>query len=133
MKLIHATSLQAGASTTHFNTKVGLAPIHVAALSGYVDLIKMLMKGKSSNRADVNIPSKDGLTAFHILLAKLLDLAALENKSMVQRGPKPLTDIQLEEDIIQTFLCLQCIAEHKGTLFLEPIMSIRKQYLTAGH
>ena len=85
----------------------------MAAQSGYVDFIQVLIKGQKSNKADVNIPNKDGLTAFHILLAKLLDLAALENKTMAQRGPKPLNDVQLEEEIIQCFLCLQAIANSK--------------------
>ena len=104
---------QKGASASHYNSKIGLAPIHVAAQSGYVDFIQVLIKGRNSNKADVNIPNKDGLTAFHILLAKLLDLASLENKSMAQRGPKPLNDAQLEEEIIQCFLCLQAIADSK--------------------
>ena len=105
--------LQAGASTSHYNSKIGSAPIHVAAQSGDPDFIRVLIKGQSSNRADVNVPNKDGLTAFHILLAKLLDLAVQENKSMGQRKPKPLSDDQLEEEIIQTFLGLQTIADSK--------------------
>ena len=57
------------------------------------------------NKADVNIPNKDGLTAFHILLAKLLDLAALETKTNDTE--------QLESEIIKVFECLQIVADQK--------------------
>ncbi len=48
------------------------------------------------NKADVNTLNKDGLTAFHILLAQLIDLATLENKSEEARGPNPPKDEDIE-------------------------------------
>ena len=50
-------SLQLGASASYFNSRVGSAPIHVAAQSAYVDIIKLLLKN-SHNRADINIPNR---------------------------------------------------------------------------
>lgn len=69
------------------------------------------MLKNASNKADVNVPNRDGLTAFHLLLGKLLDLTSLENLSVYQRGPNPLNDDQLEQEIIHCFEALQLIAE----------------------
>ena len=41
-----------------------------------------------NNKADVNATNKMGFTAYHILLAKLLDLANLQNKSQDNRPGK---------------------------------------------
>ena len=73
----------------------------MAAQSAYnLEVIKLLLK----NGADINVPNREGLTAFHLLLANLLDLTALENK----RGPN--TDERLEEEILKCFEALQLIA-----------------------
>ncbi len=55
------------------------------------------------NKADVNTLNKDGLTAFHILLAQLIDLATLENKSEEARGPNPPKDEDIE--VRRGFFC----------------------------
>ena len=103
--------MQLGASASYFNSRVGSAPIHVAAQSAYVDIIKLLLKNSHNGPPDLNVPNRDGLTAFHLLLGKLVDLTGLENKSVQARGPKPLSDEQLEKEIIQCFQCLQLLAE----------------------
>ena len=95
--------LQHGASAAHYNSRIGTAPIHVAAQSAYKNIFKLLLKDPQ-NRADVNIPNKDGLTAFHLLLAKLLDLAALETKSGHNHE-------QLESEMVKVFDCLQMLAD----------------------
>ena len=78
----------------------------MAAQSAYVEVIKLLLKNPK-NKADPNIPTREGLSAFHILLARLIDLANLENKSSEQRGPKPLSDEDLDEEIIRCCLFAQ--------------------------
>ena len=97
--------MQLGASASYFNSRVGSAPIHVAAQSAYVDIIKLLLKN-SHNRADINIPNREGLTAFHLLLGKLVDLTGLENKSVQARGPKvpPKTSHKLRKQM--GYFCL---------------------------
>ena len=100
--LISRNLFQHGASASHYNSRIGTAPIHVAAQSAYKNIFKLLLKDPQ-NRADVNIPNKDGLTAFHLLLAKLLDLAALETKSHNHE--------QLESEMVKVFDCLQMLAD----------------------
>ena len=40
----------------------------------------------------MNVYNSDGLSAFHILMVKLLDLAAYESVPMSSRGANPMTD-----------------------------------------
>ena len=72
--MIHLWCFQHGASPSYYNSRVGSAPIHVAAQSAYVEVIKLLLNKNQQNKADPNIPTREGLTAFHILLAHLIDL-----------------------------------------------------------
>lgn len=107
-----AELLRAGASADFYNPKLGCAPIHVAAISGMPIMVEMLLTD-TTNRADINRPNRDGLTAFHILLTKLIDLAALENKAMELRGPKPMSDDELEFNLAELMDCLHMLAAQR--------------------
>ena len=79
--LIHPQALLgSGASAHHMNTQLYSAPIHVAAEDVNLDNIRLLLEN-TKNKADVNSNNKLGLTAIHILLGKLVEFAAWQNKA----------------------------------------------------
>ena len=89
--------LEAGASAKYVNPQLYSAPVHVAAEEVKIEALKLLLK-KSQNKADVNAFNKLGLSAIHILLAKLLDFALLQNKQVSQRPSK--VDLIIEKKFI---------------------------------
>ena len=62
------------------NTQLYSAPIHVAAEDVNIENIRLLLENPR-NKADVNSNNKLGLTAIHILLSKLVEFAAWQNKT----------------------------------------------------
>ena len=72
--------LSSGASAHHMNTQLYSAPIHVAAEDVNIENIRLLLENPK-NQADVNSNNKLGLTAIHILLSKLVEFAAWQNKA----------------------------------------------------
>ena len=79
--------LGAGASARHLNTQLYSAPLHVAAEDVNLINIKLLLQD-SHNKADVNALNKLGLTSIHILLSKLVEFAAWQNKPVASRPNK---------------------------------------------
>lgn len=51
--------------------------------------------------SDVNVYNSSGLSAFHILLTKLMDLATYEMLPMSNRGDAPLTDDMITSKMIK--------------------------------
>ncbi len=96
----------------YYNSRTGNAPVHVAAAESLPDIFRLLFK-YPGNMAEVNALNKDGLSAAHILLAKLIDLAALENKPEGARGSNGKSDDELEEDILNVFDCLLTVFEQR--------------------
>ena len=85
-------------STNFYSPKLGLAPVHVAAHECESEMLSLLIQHK----AEVNVVNSDGLTAFHILLLKLMELSVLENK--------PTGDAQAVEGIEETMdHVLECL------------------------
>jgi ankyrin repeat protein len=74
------------------------SPLHAACLNAKEDVIKLLLK-YPSNKADVNAENKMGLTPIHILLAKLLDSALLQNKPANSRPSKMLNLFKYVESL----------------------------------
>ena len=93
--------LEAGASAKYVNPQLYSAPVHVAAEEVKIEALKLLLK-KSQNKADVNAFNKLGLSAIHILLAKLLDFALLQNKQVSQRPSK--VDLKIEIKLIHDLI-----------------------------
>ncbi len=56
----------------------------------------------------------DGLSAYHVLLAQLIDLAGLENKPIAARGPNPPTDEDIEISMLNVLDCLLELTKLKG-------------------
>ena len=106
---------QAGASARHVNQQLLSSPLHAACLNAKEDVIKLLLK-YPSNKADVNAENKLGLTPIHILLAKLLDSALLQNKPANSR-PGKMSDEELEEQIADIFGSIQLICMQKELRF----------------
>ena len=106
---------QAGASARHVNQQLLSSPLHAACLNAKQDVIKLLLKFPS-NKADVNAENKMGLTPIHILLAKLLDSALLQNKPANTR-PGKISDEDLEEQIADIFGSIQLICMQKELRF----------------
>ena len=59
----------------------------------------------------MNVTNRDGLTAFHILLVRLMDLSGLENKPMVSRPQSLETDEQLQNSMADIMDCLRVMLE----------------------
>jgi hypothetical protein len=97
------------------NQQLLSSPLHVACLDGKKDAIKLLLK-YPNNKADVNAENKMGLTPIHILLAKLLDSALLQNK-MAKERPGKITDDDLENQIYNMFGSIQLICMQKELRF----------------
>ena len=106
---------QAGASARHVNQQLLSSPLHAACLNAKQDVIKLLLK-YPSNKADVNAENKMGLTPIHILLAKLLDSALLQNKPANNR-PGKMSDDDLEDQIADIFGSIQLICMQKELRF----------------
>ena len=97
------------------NQQLLSSPLHAACLNAKQDVIKLLLKFPS-NKADVNAENKMGLTPIHILLAKLLDSALLQNKPANTR-PGKISDEDLEEQIADIFGSIQLICMQKELRF----------------
>ena len=69
------------------NTHLYLTPLHVAAEDVNLVNIRLLLQDPK-NKADVNSLNKLGLTAIHILLAKLMEFAVWQNKAASTRPNK---------------------------------------------
>ena len=106
---------QAGASARHVNQQLVSAPLHAASLNSKATAIKLLLKFPS-NKADVNVENKMGLTPIHILLAQLLDSALLQNKPANNR-PGKMSDDDLETQISDIFGSIQLICMQKELRF----------------
>jgi hypothetical protein len=50
-------------------------------------------------QADVNVYNTEGLSAFHILMVQLMDLAAYESLPISSRGNNPMTDDMIVESM----------------------------------
>lgn len=64
-----------------------------------------------SNKADINVKTRDGLTAIHILLARLMYLAAIDSKPIEDRPKVFETDEELQEAIEGAMDCLKVLLE----------------------
>ena len=113
--LFSSSFRQAGASARHVNQQLLSSPLHAACLNAKQDVIKLLLK-YPSNKADVNAENKMGLTPIHILLAKLLDSALLQNKPANNR-PGKMSDDDLEDQIADIFGSIQLICMQKELRF----------------
>jgi len=107
--------LSKGAKANHHNTSNGAYPIHSAATLAIPECFKLLFK-YPQNKADVNSVTKDGLNAFHILLAQLLDLSALQDKPLESRGPTPPTDEDIDASVSNVIDCIMIILHQKQAL-----------------
>ena len=87
----------------------------MACLDGKFEAIKLLLK-YPNNKADSNAENKMGLTPIHILLARLLDSALLQNKPANAR-PGKTTDEDLENQISDIFGSIQLICMQKELRF----------------
>lgn len=80
------------------NTQLYSTPIHVAAEDVNIENVRLLLENPK-NKADVNSNNKLGLTAIHILLGKLVEFAAWQNKAKNIRPNKVDTRIFLTIEI----------------------------------
>ena len=64
-----------------------------------------------NNKADINVKNRDGLTAVHILLARLMDLSAIDSKPIDARPKVFETDEDLQESIEGVMECLRILLE----------------------
>ena len=107
--------LESGASARHLNKQLFYAPIHVAAEDVNLNNIKLLLQDPD-NKADVNAINKLGMTAIHLLLAKLMEFAVWQNKPISQR-PNKMSNEDIDKNILDVFGALILICEQRELRF----------------
>ena len=107
--------LEAGASARHLNKQLFSAPIHVAAEDVNLNNIKLLLQDQD-NKADVNAINKLGMTAIHLLLAKLMEYAVWQNKAISQR-PNKMSNEEIDNHILDVFGAMILICEQRELRF----------------
>ena len=93
------------------NTQLYSAPIHVAAEDVNIENIRLLLESPK-NKADVNSNNKLGLTAIHILLGKLVEFAAWQNKAKNIR-PNKMSDEEVDRNILDIFGSIILVCEQR--------------------
>lgn len=93
--------------------------MHIAAAAANPNVFKLLLtdstsSSSSNNKANSNVVNKDGLTAFHILLAQLVDMASLENRPIETRGPNPPSNGEIEQRSRDVMECLILLAKERN-------------------
>ena len=104
------------------NTQLYSAPIHVAAEDVNIENIRLLLESPK-NKADVNSNNKLGLTAIHILLGKLVEFAAWQNKAKNIR-PNKMSDEEVDRNILDIFgsIILVCEQRELRSVFLYSLL-----------
>ena len=77
--------------------------------------IKLLLQDPD-NKADVNAINKLGMTAIHLLLAKLMEFAVWQNKPISQR-PNKMSNEDIDKNILDVFGALILICEQRELRF----------------